>query len=79
MIQFFWQFPHFWAIAWFLDDDYKKALEQKAILERYSQLKIVVKHFFNFVLKTGMAKVNKNIINQNPMVKMVINAKNPRY
>ncbi len=25
MIQFFWQFPHFWAIAWKLDDDYKKA------------------------------------------------------
>ena len=25
MIQFFWQFPHFWAIAWFLYDDYKKA------------------------------------------------------
>ncbi len=25
MIQFFWQFPHFWAISWFLDDDYKKA------------------------------------------------------
>ena len=25
MIQFFWQFPHFWAIAWFLFDDYKKA------------------------------------------------------
>ena len=25
MIQFFWQFPHFWSIAWFLDDDYKKA------------------------------------------------------
>ncbi len=24
-IQFFWQFPHFWAIGWFLDDDYKKA------------------------------------------------------
>ena len=24
-IQFFWQFPHFWAIAWVLDDDYKKA------------------------------------------------------
>jgi protoheme IX farnesyltransferase len=20
-----WQFPHFWAIAWVLDDDYKKA------------------------------------------------------
>lgn len=23
-IQFFWQFPHFWAIGWFLYDDYKK-------------------------------------------------------
>lgn len=23
-IQFFWQFPHFWAIGWFLFDDYKK-------------------------------------------------------
>jgi protoheme IX farnesyltransferase len=25
MVQFVWQFPHFWAIAWVLDDDYKKA------------------------------------------------------
>ena len=25
MIQFFWQFPHFWAIGWVLYDDYKKA------------------------------------------------------
>ena len=24
-IQFIWQFPHFWAIAWISDDDYKKA------------------------------------------------------
>lgn len=24
-IQFIWQFPHFWSIAWVLDDDYKKA------------------------------------------------------
>ncbi|WP_428328445.1 heme o synthase [Mucilaginibacter sp.] len=24
-IQFVWQFPHFWAIAWVLDDDYKLA------------------------------------------------------
>ncbi len=23
-VQFFWQFPHFWAIGWFLFDDYKK-------------------------------------------------------
>ncbi|MFN6943383.1 MAG: heme o synthase [Cytophagaceae bacterium] len=24
-IQFIWQFPHFWAIAWVLDEEYKKA------------------------------------------------------
>ncbi|MCB0507174.1 MAG: heme o synthase [Bacteroidetes bacterium] len=24
-IQFFWQMPHFWAIAWLLHEDYKKA------------------------------------------------------
>lgn len=25
LIQFFWQFPHFWSIGWFLYDDYEKA------------------------------------------------------
>lgn len=25
LVQFFWQFPHFWAIAWMLHDDYQKA------------------------------------------------------
>jgi heme o synthase len=24
-LQFLWQFPHFWAVAWLADDDYKKA------------------------------------------------------
>jgi protoheme IX farnesyltransferase len=24
-VQFIWQFPHFWAIAWVLDEDYRKA------------------------------------------------------
>ncbi|MEW6468272.1 MAG: heme o synthase [Bacteroidota bacterium] len=24
-VQFVWQFPHFWAIAWVMDEDYKKA------------------------------------------------------
>lgn len=24
LIQFFWQYPHFWAIGWFLYDDYKR-------------------------------------------------------
>lgn len=25
LIQFIWQFPHFWAIAWVADEDYKRA------------------------------------------------------
>ena len=25
VLQFIWQFPHFWAIAWVLDEDYQKA------------------------------------------------------
>jgi len=25
LIQFFWQIPHFWSIAWILDEDYKRA------------------------------------------------------
>ena len=25
LIQFFWQFPHFWAIAWVADEDYQRA------------------------------------------------------
>ena len=25
LVQFAWQFPHFWSLAWVLDDDYKKA------------------------------------------------------
>jgi protoheme IX farnesyltransferase len=25
MIQFFWQFPHFWALGWMLDEDYGRA------------------------------------------------------
>lgn len=25
LFQFLWQFPHFWAIAWLLNDDYKRA------------------------------------------------------
>ena len=26
-VQFVWQFPHFWAIAWVIFDDYAKPLE----------------------------------------------------
>ena len=43
--QFFWQFPHFWAIAWFSYDDYAKAgyyLLPSRYKDRSSQLFIVV-------------------------------------
>jgi protoheme IX farnesyltransferase len=32
LIQFVWQFPHFWAIAWVLDDDYQKGRFQACCL-----------------------------------------------
>jgi len=45
-IQFLWQFPHFWAIAWVLDDDYKKAgfylLPSKGGRDKSSAFQIVV-------------------------------------
>jgi protoheme IX farnesyltransferase len=25
LVQFLWQFPHFWAIAWVLEEDYSRA------------------------------------------------------
>jgi len=45
-IQFIWQFPHFWAIAWVLDDDYKKAgfemLPSKGGRDRKTAMQTVV-------------------------------------
>jgi len=43
--QFFWQFPHFWAIAWFSYDDYARAgyyLLPSRRKDRSSQLFIIV-------------------------------------
>ncbi|MEY2963182.1 MAG: protoheme farnesyltransferase [Bacteroidota bacterium] len=43
--QFFWQFPHFWAIAWFSYDDYARAgyyLLPSRKKDRPSQLYIIV-------------------------------------
>jgi protoheme IX farnesyltransferase len=46
LIQFFWQFPHFWAIAWLLHDDYQKAgywlLPSKGGRDKYSAFQIVI-------------------------------------
>lgn len=43
--QFFWQFPHFWAIAWFSFEDYKKAgynLLPSGAKDRSTQLYIII-------------------------------------
>ncbi len=46
MIQFIWQFPHFWAIAWLKFDDYKKAgimlLPSKEGKNRYTALMNII-------------------------------------
>lgn len=46
LVQFFWQFPHFWAIAWLLHEDYQKAgywlLPSKGGRDKYSALQIVI-------------------------------------
>jgi protoheme IX farnesyltransferase len=46
--QFFWQFPHFWAIAWFSFEDYKRAgynLLPSGAKDRASKIFIVVYTF----------------------------------
>jgi len=54
LVQFMWQFPHFWAIAWVLDDDYKVAgfrlLPSKFGRNRSSSFQIVL---FTLVMILG--------------------------
>jgi protoheme IX farnesyltransferase len=49
-IQFIWQFPHFWAIAWVADDDYKKAgihlLPSAGGRDKRSALQVLIYTFF---------------------------------
>lgn len=44
-VQFMWQFPHFWAIAWVLDDDYRRGgyrlLPSRGGRDRSSSLQIL--------------------------------------
>lgn len=51
LIQFVWQFPHFWAIAWVADEDYQKAgiklLPSQGGKDTATTLQIV---FFTFLL-----------------------------
>ncbi len=55
-MQFMWQFPHFWAIAWVLHDDYAKAgyhlLPSRGGQDRYSAFLILL--YTLFVIPVGM-------------------------
>jgi protoheme IX farnesyltransferase len=49
-IQFIWQFPHFWAIAWVLDDDYKLAGFRLLPTGRRDRVSAVITFLFTLVL-----------------------------
>lgn len=49
-IQFIWQFPHFWAIAWVLDDDYKLAGFRLLPTGRRDRVSAIVTFIFTLIL-----------------------------
>jgi protoheme IX farnesyltransferase len=70
-IQFFWQFPHFWAIAWVLDEDYNKAgfklLPSKGGQDVNSAIQIMIYTVFLLPLcwvphYLGMTGINSGVI-----------------
>lgn len=70
-IQFFWQFPHFWAIAWVADDDYRRAgfklLPAKGKKNLDTAVQIMIYTLFLLPLswipmKLGMTGINSAII-----------------
>ena len=70
-IQFFWQFPHFWAIAWVLDDDYKRAgfklLPANGLKDADTTLQIMIYTLFLLPVgwlpyKLGMTGINSAFI-----------------
>jgi protoheme IX farnesyltransferase len=70
-IQFIWQFPHFWAIAWLADEDYKKAgfklLPAQGKKDMRTAINIMICTLFLLPLgllpaKFGVAGINSAII-----------------
>lgn len=49
-IQFFWQLPHFWAIAWVLDDDYKLAGFRLLPTGKRDQASAIITFVFTLIL-----------------------------
>ncbi|MEM7552281.1 MAG: heme o synthase [Bacteroidota bacterium] len=70
-IQFIWQFPHFWAIAWVSDEDYKRAgfqlLPYKGKKDMNTAVNIMVYTLFLIPLgllpaKFGISGINSAIV-----------------
>ena len=70
-IQFFWQFPHFWAIAWVLDEDYKRAgfklLPANGLKDLDTTLQIMIYTVFLLPIgwlpyKLGMTGINSAFV-----------------
>lgn len=70
-IQFIWQFPHFWAIAWVADEDYKKAgfklLPSKGKKDLNTAINIMIYTLFLIPLgllpaKFGFTGINSAIV-----------------
>jgi len=49
-IQFIWQFPHFWAIAWVLDDDYKLAGFRLLPTQKRDRASAIITFIFTLIL-----------------------------
>ncbi len=54
MIQFVWQFPHFWALAWFNNEDYAKAdfhlLPSSGGKDNFSKFQILIYSVFLLII-----------------------------
>lgn len=54
MIQFVWQFPHFWALAWYNNDDYARAdfhlLPSKGGKDDFSKFQILIYSVFLLIM-----------------------------
>ncbi len=65
VFQFIWQFPHFWAIAWMLDEDYKKVeykmLPSKTGKSKISALIILIYTVFTVII--GAVPYTAHIMN----------------
>ncbi len=54
-VQFFWQFPHFWSIAWILDEDYRRAgFKMLPTLKKDKTSALITIAFTLFLLPIGI-------------------------